>query len=112
MVEMKAKFKHTWIRVQDPPESVKFYTHVTGMKEVGRSKIEKVTGSFETLICLLRLTTEMMHKPLGLFSSCLEQNSQNQGRSWYSHAAAHDFQTRQAARRAINESQGKMPMTR
>ena len=36
MIEMKTKFKHTWIRVQDPNESVKFYTHVPGMKEVGR----------------------------------------------------------------------------
>jgi catechol 2,3-dioxygenase-like lactoylglutathione lyase family enzyme len=102
MIEMKAKFKHTWIRVQDPPESVKFYTHVPGMNEVGRSKIEKVTGSFETLICLLRLTTGMLHKPLGF----------KLRRSWYSHAAERDFQTRHAAGRAINESQGKTRVVR
>jgi len=102
MVEMKAKFEHTWVRVQDPNESVKFYTHVPGMKEVGRSKIEKVTGSFETILCLLRLTKGMMHTPLGF----------NLGRSWESHSAERDFQTRQAAGRAISESQCKTQVAR
>ena len=83
---MMAKFKHAWIRaqVQEPTESIKFYTRVPGMKEVGRSKIEIATGSFETLICLLGLTTGMMHEPLRFKA----------GRNWYSHRVERDFQTR------------------
>ncbi|HUK29387.1 MAG TPA: hypothetical protein VLV31_13265 [Candidatus Acidoferrales bacterium] len=100
---MKTKFKLTWIRmqVQGANGSINLYTRVPGIKEVGRSKIEKATGSFKTLICLLTLT-RMICNPLGF----------SLGRRWVSHAAAHDFQTRQAARRVITESQGKMPIAR
>ena len=99
---MKAKFKHTWIRLQDPNESAKFYTQVPEMKEIGRSKIEKVTGSFEALISSLRLTKGIMHKPLGF----------KLGRSWESHAAERDFQMRHAAARTISEPQGKTQVVR
>jgi len=94
MVEMKSK--HIWIRVQEPNDSVKFYTRIRGMIDLSRSKIEKATGSFETLIRLLSLM-RMIREPLG---SKLD-------RSWYSHAAEHHFQTSQVARRAISESQAK-----
>jgi len=94
MIEMKSK--HTWIRVQDPIQSVKFYTHIRGIIGLGRSKIEEATGSLETLIRLLSLT-QMIRKPPGF----------KLGRGWYSHATERDFQTRQAARRAITESPAK-----
>jgi len=64
------------------------------MIELGKSKIEKATGSFETLIRLFSMT-RMIRSPLGF----------KLDRSWYSHAAERDFQTRQAAMRAIAESQ-------
>ena len=92
MVEMKARSRHTWFRVQGPNESVKFYTRIPGIIELGRSKIEKATGNFETLIRLLNLT-QMIHKPLAF----------KLGRNWYSQDAERDFQTRQAARRPISE---------
>ena len=101
MVEMKAKFKHTWIQVNGSNESGKIYTHVLGMIEVGRSKIEEAMGNFETLIHFLR-STRMIHNPLGF----------KLGRDWESHVAAHEFQTHQAARRALSEAQGKMPIAR
>jgi len=94
LIEMKSK--HAWIRVQDPIESVKRYTHMRGIIGLGTSKIEKAMGSFET-IHLLSLT-QMIRKPLEF----------KLGRGWYSHAAELDFQARQAARRAITESPAKV----
>lgn len=97
MVEMKTKSVHTWTRVQDLNESIKSYTHIPGITELGRSNIEKATLSFETIIRLLSLT-RMIRNRLRF----------KLGRSWYSHAAEREFRTRQAARRAISESPGNV----
>ena len=102
VIEMKAKFRHTWIRLQDSNESACFSAYVPGMKEVGGSKIEKATGSSQVLICLLRLTTGMTHKPPEF----------KLGRSWYSHAGERDFQARHAAGRTISEAKVKTQVAR
>ena len=46
---MKTKFTYTGIRVKNLNESVRFYTQVLGMNEVGRSKIEKAKGEVVSL---------------------------------------------------------------
>lgn len=47
---MKAIFTYTGIRVKDLEESMKFYTKVLGMKEVGRSSIEATGGEVLSLV--------------------------------------------------------------
>ena len=49
MIEMKTKFTYTGIRVKDLNQSVEFYTHVLGMKEAGRSRIEQNKGEVVSL---------------------------------------------------------------
>ncbi len=49
MIEMKTKFTYTGIRVKDLKQSIEFYTHVLGMKETGRSKIEQNKGEAVSL---------------------------------------------------------------
>ena len=46
---MKASFAYTGIRVKDLEKSVKFYTQVLSMKEVGRSDIEATSGEIVKL---------------------------------------------------------------
>ena len=46
---MKTKFTYTGIRVKDLKQSLDFYTHVLGMKEKGRSKIEPSKGEVVSL---------------------------------------------------------------
>jgi len=46
---MKAKFEYVGIRVKDIEKSVKFYTRVLGMKEVGRSRIDAAKGDIVNL---------------------------------------------------------------
>jgi lactoylglutathione lyase/arabinogalactan oligomer/maltooligosaccharide transport system permease protein len=41
---MKSKFSYVGIRVRDLEKSIEFYTNVLGMKETGRSKIERTRG--------------------------------------------------------------------
>lgn len=47
---MKAKLSYTGIRVKDLDASVKFYTGVLGMKEVGRSTIDVAKGVAVNLV--------------------------------------------------------------
>ncbi len=47
---MKAKLTYTGIRVKDLEASVRFYTNVLGMKEVGRSMIEAAKGTVVNLV--------------------------------------------------------------
>lgn len=47
---MKSTFTYTGIRVKDLEESVKFYTEVLGMTEVGRSKLESTGGEVANLV--------------------------------------------------------------
>jgi catechol 2,3-dioxygenase-like lactoylglutathione lyase family enzyme len=47
---MKAKLTYTGIRVKDLNASVKFYTNVLGMKEVGRSTIDVAKGQVVNLV--------------------------------------------------------------
>jgi lactoylglutathione lyase len=46
---LKTKFTYTGIRVKDLGKSVEFYTHVLGMKETGRSKIDQAKGEVVNL---------------------------------------------------------------
>ena len=47
---MKSVFTYTGIRVKDLEESVRFYTGLLGMKEIGRSKIDTTGGEVVTLV--------------------------------------------------------------
>jgi lactoylglutathione lyase len=47
---MKAKFVYTGIRVKDLEASVRFYTGVLGMKELGRSTIAAAKGTVVNLV--------------------------------------------------------------
>lgn len=47
---MKAKLTYTGIRVKDLEASVKFYTQVLGMKEVGRTDIDAAGGQVVNLV--------------------------------------------------------------
>ncbi len=47
---MKAKLTYTGIRVKDLEASVRFYTKVLGMKEVGRSTIDAAKGQVVNLV--------------------------------------------------------------
>ena len=47
---MKAKFVYTGIRVRDLEASVRFYTGVLGMKELGRSTIAEAKGIAVNLV--------------------------------------------------------------
>jgi len=47
---MKTKLTYTGIRVKDLDESVKFYTQVLGMKEIGRSTIDVAKGTAVNLV--------------------------------------------------------------
>jgi len=47
---MKAKLTYTGIRVKDLDASVKFYTKVLGMKEVGRNRIDAANGIVVDLV--------------------------------------------------------------
>ncbi len=47
---MKTKFIYTGIRVRDLEKSVKFYTGVLGMKELGRSTIAAAKGTVVNLV--------------------------------------------------------------
>lgn len=47
---MKAKLTYTGIRVKDLDTSVKFYTNVLGMKELGRSTIDAAKGTVVNLV--------------------------------------------------------------
>ena len=47
---MKSKFIYTGIRVRDLEASVKFYTGVLGMKEIGRSTIAMAKGTVVNLV--------------------------------------------------------------
>jgi catechol 2,3-dioxygenase-like lactoylglutathione lyase family enzyme len=47
---MKAKFAYTGIRVRDVEESVRFYTGVLGMREMGRSTIAEAGGTVVSLV--------------------------------------------------------------
>jgi len=47
---MKSVFTYTGIRVKDLEESVRFYTGLLGMKEIGRSKIDTTGGEVATLV--------------------------------------------------------------
>jgi lactoylglutathione lyase len=49
MIEMKTKFAYTGIRVKDLQQSIDFYTRLLGMKETGRSKIERNRGETVSL---------------------------------------------------------------
>lgn len=46
---MKSKFKYVGIRVKDLEKSIGFYTKLLGMKEKGRSRIEKTKGEVVSL---------------------------------------------------------------
>lgn len=46
---MKTKFTYAGIRVKDLDESIRFYTQVLGMKEIGRNKIETAKGQVVSL---------------------------------------------------------------
>lgn len=47
---MKATFTYTGIRVKNLEDSLKFYTQVLGMKELGRSNIEASGGQVVSLV--------------------------------------------------------------
>ncbi len=47
---MKTKFIYTGIRVKNLEASVRFYTNVLGMKELGRSKIAAAKGTVVNLV--------------------------------------------------------------
>lgn len=47
---MKTKLIYTGIRVKDLEASVRFYTKVLGMKEVGRSSIPEAQGELANLV--------------------------------------------------------------
>lgn len=47
---MKAKLTYTGIRVKDLEASVRFYTKVLGMKEIGRSTIDAAKGQVVNLV--------------------------------------------------------------
>lgn len=57
---MKTKLTYTGIRVKDLDASVRFYTQVLGMKEIGRSTIDAAGGQ------LVNLVTEEGGHPLEL----------------------------------------------
>jgi lactoylglutathione lyase len=46
---LKSTFTYTGIRVKDLDESVRFYTSLLGMKELGRNKIEATGGEVASL---------------------------------------------------------------
>jgi lactoylglutathione lyase len=47
---MKTKLTYTGIRVKDLDASVKFYTHVLGMKEIGRNRVDAAKGTVVDLV--------------------------------------------------------------
>jgi catechol 2,3-dioxygenase-like lactoylglutathione lyase family enzyme len=47
---LKSVLTYTGIRVKNLDESVRFYTSLLGMKEVGRSKLEATGGEVATLV--------------------------------------------------------------
>jgi lactoylglutathione lyase len=47
---MKGIFTYTGIRVKDLEKSVKFYTQVLGMKEIGRGTVEAAQGQVVSLV--------------------------------------------------------------
>jgi lactoylglutathione lyase len=47
---MKSTFTYTGIRVKDLNESVKFYTELLGMKEIGRTNLEATGGIVASLV--------------------------------------------------------------
>lgn len=47
---MKSKFAYTGIRVKDLNASVRFYTQVLGMKQLGRNRIEEAKGVVVDLV--------------------------------------------------------------
>lgn len=47
---MKTKFAYTGIRVKDLEESVRFYTQVLGLKEMGRGTVSETKGQTVALV--------------------------------------------------------------
>ena len=47
---MKTKLTYTGIRVKDLDASVRFYTRVLGMKEIGRNRIDAANGTVVDLV--------------------------------------------------------------